>query len=83
MNDGGVQRLIEVRAGHGNVILESPRHRPPNLMNHAESGVAVAHRIGDDADGQQIVDLLQRPFLALNFLMNRVEPLDAAFERPR
>ena len=49
-------------------------------MDHPESGVAVAHGIGDDADGQQIINLFQGPFLTLDLLMDRVEPFDAAFE---
>ena len=77
MNHGRVQRLVEVRARHGDVVLESPGHGPPDLMDHAERGVAILHRVGDHAHGQQVVDLIEIALLLLNFQMHRIEPLDA------
>ena len=78
MNHGGVQRLIQIRAGHRDVILETPGDGPPNLMDYAERGVAIFHRIGDHAHGQQIVNLIDHPLLLLNFQVQRVKALDAA-----
>src|SRR6202043_2479088 len=54
---------------------------PPKLMNDAEGGVAVTDRIGDDAHSQKIVNLIDRALLALRFLVDRIEPLDAAIHR--
>ena len=48
-------------------------------MNGAEGGIAVAHGIGDDAHGQQVVNLTECTGLPLRFQMNGVKALDAAF----
>ena len=39
-------------------------------MDDAERGVAVLHRVGEDAQGK-IVDLVDRDSLALEFLVKR------------
>ena len=44
-------------------------------MDNAQDGIAVAHRVGDDANSQQVVDFLERQLLALHFLVNAVEML--------
>ena len=80
MDDGGVQGLVEVWPGHGDVILESAGHRPPHLMHDSQSGIAATHRIGDDAHGQQVIYLIESAFLPLGLQVNGVEPLDAAFD---
>ena len=80
VDDGGVERLIEVGTRHGDVVFEAARDRGPNLMHNAESGVTVLDRIGDDADGHQIVDLIESALLALHFLVQRVEAFGAAFD---
>ena len=66
MDHGRVQRLIEIRPRHGDVVLEAPRHGPPNLVDHAERRVAVLDRIGDHANGQQVVNLVEHPLLLLD-----------------
>src|SRR6185437_2940000 len=68
VNDGGVERLIEVGARHGDVVFEAARDRAPNLMHNAQSGVTVLDRIGDNADGHQVVDLIESALLALHFM---------------
>ena len=77
VNEGGVQRLVEVRPRHGDVVLEPPGNRPPELMHHSQRRVAVPDRIGDHAYRQQVEDLAQVHPLARHLLMNGVKPLDA------
>ena len=60
----GVQRLIEVRPRHGDVVFEPARHRTPDVVHHAERGIAVSFRIRDHADGEQVVHLLEAALLA-------------------
>ena len=48
----GVERLIQVWPRHGDVVFEPARNRPPDVMHHAERGIAVSLRIGDHADGE-------------------------------
>src|SRR6185312_8923035 len=76
-HDRGMQRLIQVRPRHRDEVLDAPRHRPPDAMDSAQRGIAVVYRFGDDADGEQVIDLVYRDALPLQFLMNAVEPLDA------
>ena len=73
----GVQRPVTVGAGAGDEVLDAPRHRPPQGMNEPEDGVTGGHVLGDDADGQQVVDLVEGDLGALDLLVNGVEPLDA------
>ncbi len=75
-----VQRLVEVWPGHGNVILEAAWNGPPHLMDYAERRVAIAYRVGDDAHGQQVVNLIDRAVLPQTFLVNGIEPLHAAVD---
>ena len=49
---GGVQGLVEIGPGHGDVILETPGNGPPDVMHDAQGGIAVAFIVGDDAHGQ-------------------------------
>ncbi len=65
----GVQRLVAVGAGNGDEVLDASRHRPPQGVNQPEDGVAGGHVLGDDADGQQIVDLVEGDFGALDLLV--------------
>src|SRR5580658_8230854 len=74
-----VQRLIEIRPRHGDEILDASRHRPPQVVNDTEHGVAILQRTRDDAHGTQVVNLVHRNVLALQFLVDAVEPLDPAF----
>src|SRR3954454_767050 len=54
-----VQRLVHVRLGHRDVVLEPPRHRLPERMDRAEGGVTILHRLDLDPDADQVVDLLE------------------------
>ena len=76
----GVQRLVEIRPRHRNEILDSSRNRPPKIVDDAEDRVAILQRTRDDAHGAQIVDLVDGDALTLQFLVDAVEALDAAFD---
>ena len=80
MDHRGVQRLIQIGPRHGDVILEPAGHGTPHLMDHAQRRVAIADRVGDHANGEQIVNLIDRAMLAQTFLVNRVQALDAAID---
>src|SRR5215813_11814904 len=80
VNDRCVQRLIKIGARHGDVILEAARNRAPDVVNDAERGVATALRIGDDADGEKIVNLLESPALTDNFPVQRKETFSPGLE---
>ena len=48
---------------------------------HPEGGVAVGDAVDEDAQGHEVVDLVEVDALAAQLLVDRVEPLDAAFDR--
>ncbi len=77
-DDGRVQRLIAVRLGHRYVVLESPRNRLPQRMDHAQHPVAVAHRVHLHADRREVVDLRKVLLLAGHLLPDRVDVLGPA-----
>jgi len=52
-------------------------------VNDTQRRVTILDRICDDAQRQQIIDLIQPDFLALHFLVNRVGPFHAAFDAGR
>ena len=47
---GSVQRLVQVRPRDRDEVLDAPGNGVPLVVNLPQGGVAVAHRIGDDAD---------------------------------
>ena len=77
-----MERLIEIGFRNRDVVLESARHRPPQRMNHPHERVAVHLRIGHDAQGGQIVHLLERDRLLVHLLINAVEMFGPAVDLP-
>jgi len=75
-----VQRLIAVRPGHGNEVLDTPRDRRPGLVDGAERGVAVPDALGDDSERHKVVHLLEVDLLLLQLLADTPEALDAAVD---
>ena len=79
-DDRRVQRLVAVRPRHRDEVLDPARNRLPRLVDDAERGVGVLHRIGDDADRDQVVDLLELDLLPFELEEDAVEALDAAVD---
>ena len=80
MQHRGMQRLVQIGPRHRDVILESPRHRPPHLVDHTQRLITVVRRVGNHADRQQVINLIERALLPLNLLVNGVKPLHASFD---
>ena len=76
----GVQRLIAIGAGNCDEVLDAPGDWPPKGVDETEDCVAGGDILGDDADGEQIVDLIERDFGTLDLLGNGVEALDAPLD---
>ena len=73
---GGVQRLVAVGLGQRDVVLEAPRHRAPDRVHDAErrvdSSAAPSRMI---AEGDHVVDLVERDALRLHLRVDRGEVL--------
>jgi hypothetical protein len=65
-DDGRVQRLVHVRLGHGDVVVELPRDGTPQRMHDTQGRIAVLHVVDEDADGIEVVDLGEVGALALH-----------------
>ena len=79
-DDRGVQRLVVVELGHGDIVLEAARHGVPQGVDRAQSGIAIAHGLGDDAKRHQIVDLGELLALALHLLIDGPIMLGASLD---
>src|SRR3984893_887481 len=73
----GMQRLVEIRPGHGDVVLETPGNGSPDVVDHAKRRVTAALRVGDHAHGEQVVDLVEPGFLAQHLAVQRIQALHA------
>ena len=72
--DGGVERLVEVALGSGDVVLEALRGRDEQVVDHPERPVTVVAGVGDDAQAEQVVDRLEVAPRA-HLVVDRVEVL--------
>ena len=75
---GRVQRLVEVRLRHRDVVFDASGDRPPGLVDDAEGRVAVLDRGSDDAEGEVVVELADVDALTAQLLPDRVHRLHAA-----
>ena len=82
-NNGSMQRLVHVRARHGNEVFDASGNGSPRIVNHAERSIAVLHAIGDEAKRQQVINLINGYALLFQLQMDRVEPLDARLGETR
>ena len=83
-DDRGVQRLVEVELGHRDVVLEPALHRLPHRVDRAQRGVAVLHRLDDDADADEVLDVVELLALGDHLLVDRPVVLRPALSpRPR
>ena len=79
-HDGGVQGLVEVGAGDGDEVLDAAGDRTPQHVNEAEDAVAIGLGLGNDADGEEVEDLVDGDLRLLQLLEDGVEALDAPFD---
>ena len=75
--NGGVQALVAVGLGHGNIVLEPAMHRLPLLVHKAQGCVAVLELLDYDAEGHDVVHFVQGQGLGLHLLVDAVLVLDA------
>ena len=79
-HDRGVQRLVHVALGGGDVVVELPRDRNPQGVDDAQHGIAGGHVLHQDADGQDVVQLVHGELLALHLLVDAVIMLGPALD---
>ena len=78
-DDRRVERLVHVGLRHGDVVLEAPGDRLVGRVDDPEDLVAVDLGLGDDPDGQDVVDFVEGIALLEHLPVNRVDRLDPRF----
>jgi hypothetical protein len=68
-----VQRAVAVFLGVGDVVVELLGDVPPQGVDDAQRGVAVAHFRDQHAHGAHVVDLAEGQALALHFAPDRID----------
>ena len=77
-DDRRVERLVVIDLGHGDIVFKATRHGMPQRMHRTERGVAIAHRMGNNTQRHQVVDLGELLALALHLLVDGPIVLGAA-----
>src|SRR5207244_4230916 len=82
-DDSRVETAVAVELRHGDVVLETARHRLPEGVDEPERAVAVARPLlavplDRDAHRSEVVDLVELAALAGHLVVDRVEVLRAA-----
>ena len=72
----GVKGTVHILLRHGDIILKPSRNRLIHLVNHAKGRITVLHRVHNDADGKQIIDLVDGLVLVLHLLIDAEKVLD-------
>ena len=75
-----VKRLVVIDLGHGDIVFKATGHGVPQRMHRTERGIAIAHRMGDDAQRHQVVNLGELLALALHLLIDRPIVLGTAVD---
>ena len=69
---GGVQRLVHVLLGGGNIVLEPVGDRAQHIVDNAQNVVALQHGIHNDTHRVNIVDLIKGASLHVHLAVNAV-----------
>ena len=77
-DDRGVERLVEVELRGGDVILEPTGQRRPASVDGAQDRIAVADAPDEDADADEVVDVVELTAPHDHLLVHGVELLGAA-----
>ena len=76
-DDRRVKRLVQVEFRGGDVVLEPPGNRSPPGVDRAEHCIAVAHRVHEDPNPDEVVDLVELATPHDHLLVDRVVLLGA------
>ena len=77
-DDGGVQALVAVGLGGGDIVLEPVGQRVVHIVDQAQGAVALGDGVQDDADGVDVVDLVKGFVLDEHLAVDAVDAFDPA-----
>ena len=79
-DDGGVQALVAIGLGSGDIVLEAVGQRMVHIVDEAQSAVALGQRIQNDTHRIDVVDLIKGLVLHDGLAIDAVNALDAALD---
>lgn len=77
-----MQRLVAIRLGNGDIILEFARHRFVKTVREAQRTIAGIRLVDDDTKSINVEHLGKRQMFVEHFLVNAVEMLFAPRHAP-
>jgi hypothetical protein len=77
-DDFGVQRLVAVGLGRGDVIIKQRGNRLPQFVNNPQRHIALLYRVGQHAQRDDVVDLVVVQLLLLHLAEDAPEVLGAS-----
>ena len=77
-DDGGVDALVHVRLGGGDVVLETARNGLEHVVDDAQNVVAVGDGVHDYTEGAEVEDAVEGKLLGVHLAIDAVDMLDAA-----
>ena len=79
-DDRGVQGLVHVGLGSGDIVLEPAGHQVEQVVDMAQDVIAVGDGVHDDPEGVEIVQLVHGFVLILQLAVDGVDVLNAAID---
>ena len=79
-DDGGVQALVAVGLGGGDIVLETVGQRVVHIVDEAQRAVALGQRIQNDPHRIDIIDLVEGLVLHDGLAVDTVDALDTALD---
>ena len=75
-DDRGVQGLVHIGLGGGDIVLEPSRHQAEQVVNMSQHVVAVGDGVHDDPEGVDVVQLVNGLALGEHFPVDGIDVLD-------
>ena len=80
-DDGGVQALVHVGLGGGDIVLEPAQDGLVEVVDDPQHVVAVRHRVHQHPEGEEVVDLVHGLVLGVHLPVDAVGVLHPAVDR--
>ena len=75
-DDRGMQALVHIGLGRGDIVLEAPGQEVEHLVDVAQDVVAVGNAVYDHAEGVEVIQLVDGLALGLHLAVDGVDVLD-------
>ena len=77
-DNGGVQTLVHIGLGGGDIILEPPRHQIEQVVNVTQNIVAIGNGVHNDPESVNVKQLVHGLVLGIHLPVDGIHVLDAA-----